>query len=325
MNIRQQHPDKNFLTGTNMPNKHIAMTNQVKDSLTKLLILLALCTWVFWRDLVNIISTATKSSEKVHILIAPAAILLLIYHRRRVLVNNITNGSTWGIALLIGGLALYAGATWPFSYRYACHMAMVPVLAGVVLSTCGWRVLKSSTPILLLLMLSLPMSSGLNARLVIRPETYTIATTTKVLDQLPGVDASIRGKDLFFSSSRGPGVIALGESNRGVRLLFAFGLVGLFTVFSQIRSRWRVITAMILAMPIVFFCNFLRFFFWGLVTIYTGAGPASALPRNTSAVFSLLASYGLFLLVCTIQINLFVETEEQVDNANTNQVRYEQR
>jgi exosortase len=293
-----------------MLNKQESPKGQPMEALTRLFVLLALCIWMFWPELATIISTAPKSSETAHVLVTPVAILLLVYLRRRALIKSLTKGSMWGIALLVAGLAFYAGATWPFSYGYARLVAMVPVFAGAILVTCGWRVLKLSVPILLLLLLSLPMSSGLNARLVIRPETYTIATTARVLDQLPGIRTAVEGKDIFFSSSQGPGVIALGESNRGVRLLFAFGIVGVFVIFSRIRPRWRAFTAMLMAVPIAFFCNFLRFICWGLAVIYTGLGPGNALPRNISAVFSLFAAYSLFLLICIGRFNLLVEVNK---------------
>jgi exosortase/archaeosortase family protein len=222
----------------------------------------------------------------------------------------------WGFAIIIAGLVIYAGAVWPLSFGYMRNMAMVPVFAGIVLITCGWRFLKLSSPMLLLLILSIPFSSGLNVRLKMRPETYTIAMTARVLDQLPGTNTSIEGKDLFLSSNRGSGVIALGQSQRGVRLLFAYSMIGVFVVFSKIRTRWRILIALIAAIPIALFCNLLRFISWGLVIIYTRAEPLNALPRNISAFLSLFAAYGLFLFVCNARINLFVEVNEQVNNDN---------
>ncbi len=300
-----------------MPNEQVITTEEITGALARLFVLSALCVWAFWPELANIASLAPKTSETAHILVAPVAILLLVYHRRRALAKNLTKGSVWGAVLIVAGLAFYAGATWPFSYGYARSVAMVPVFAGAILAACGLRTLKSSVPMLLLLLLSLPMSTGLNARLIIRPETYTIATTAKALNQLPGIDTSIEGKDIFFSLSRSPGVIALGESNRGVRLLFAFGIVGVFVIFSRIRPPWRVVAALTAAVPIVLFCNFLRLLCWGLVVIYAGIGPANALPRNISAVSSLFAAYGLFLLVCTGRLNLFVKVNEQENSINT--------
>ena len=162
------------------------------------------------------------------------------------------------------------------------------------------------------------MGPRLYATLIIRPETYTIAATAKALDLLPGVDTVVKGVDIFFSSVHKSGVVGLGESNRGARLLLAFAAIGIFVTFSQPRSFWRLMFVGITAGAVVLFCNFLRFVVWGLATIYLSVTPTSALPRNISAVCSLFAAYGIFVLLCSARVNLFIEEQEdeirEVDN-----------
>jgi hypothetical protein len=210
---------------------------------------------------------------------------------------------------------LYAATTWPFDYGYARQLSTIPVLVGIVLIGWGWKILKLCMPMVLLVLLAIPIGSRMYASLIIRPETYTIAATAAVLDQLPGIDISKKGTDLLVSGNRSA-AIALGESNRGARLLLAYFAVGVFVVFSRIRPFVRLAVAAITAIPIVLFCNFLRFLCWGLVSIYASAQPASALPRNIGAVCSLFTAYGLFAMVCAARINLFVENEGQYQQAD---------
>lgn len=298
--------------------------NRNEGAVIRLVILLGLFVWMFWPKVSGIMASIPKSSETVQVSVIPLAILLLIFHRRTALAENLTRGSVWGIGLLVFGLALYAANTWPFNYGYICDMAMIPVLAGIVLVTCGWRVLKLALPMLLLTMLAIPIGSSIYARLAIRPETYTIAATAAVLDRLPGVDIVIKGVDLFFCSKQNSGVIALGESFRGVRLLQCFAALGVFVLFSRIRSAWRVLLVAAVSVPIVLFCNFLRFFCWGLLTIYTGAAPGSELPRNCSAICSLLMAYALFAFVSSVRLNLLVEDNDNEDT-DTGEDSYVQR
>lgn len=294
-----------------MVNQREIAKSEIVAAVVRVAILLGLCMWVFWSDAIRLVPKVPKSSETLQILISPIAIILLLYLRRNVLARNLTNGSSWGILLIIGGLVMYAGARWPFSYGYARSIAMIPVLAGAVLVACGWRILKLTLPMVFLVLLSIPIGSRLYARLIIRPETYTIAATAITLDQLPGVDTTVKGIDLIFSSHKGSGVVGLGESNRGARLLFVFAAVGIFVSFSQVRSLWRVIVIVFTAVPIILFCNFLRLLCWGLVVIYTPVKPTSLIPRNISATCALLILYALFVLVCTVKLNLFIEAEEE--------------
>src|SRR4030042_4832999 len=175
-------------------------SDKVAGAVTRLVILLGLFIWMFRPELARIASTAAGSSDWVHTLIIPVMIALLVYLRRAALVEKLSGGSPWGILFLAAGLALYAAATWPFSYGYIRDIAMIPVLAGIVLVAAGWGALRLSLPMLLLVMLAIPLGPRIYARLIILPETYTIQAVAAVLGALPGVDTVVRGVDVFFES-----------------------------------------------------------------------------------------------------------------------------
>lgn len=282
--------------------------------LIKLVILFGLTIWAFWPELADLVSRLFKSSETAHVYAASVAILMLLYCHRDAFVKNLTEGSLWGVVLLSIGIAIYAANTWPFTFEYARNLAIVPVLAGVILVMCGWRILWLSLPILILIMISIPIGTRLYATLALRPEKYTIAFTAALLDQLPGIDTIIKGVDLHFISDQTRGVIGLGESNRGARLLLSFVTIGVFVIFSQNRSFWRLTAALIAFVPILLLCNLLRFLCWGLLMIYFDVGATSSLPRNVSTVCSLFMAYSLFAFVCIFKLNLFVDIEEENPN-----------
>ncbi|MCK4753306.1 MAG: exosortase/archaeosortase family protein [Planctomycetes bacterium] len=283
------------------------IVNKIAPAITKLVILFGLCLWLFWPEVTKMIASVSVYSEKAHILVVPVAIMLLIFLRRHALTKNLTDGSMWGLVILVVGLAMYAAVIWPFEFGYAHYVAIIPVLAGAILVACGWRILKLSLPMLLLLLISFPLGSRIYARLIIRPETYTIKATATALNLLPSVDTYVKGVDLIFTSKENSGVVGLGESNRGARLLFASVGIGVFVVFSQIRSFRRIIVAAMAAIPIVLFCNFLRLLCWGLIVTCTKVEPTSLIPRNIATLCSLLVLYSLFVFVCNFRFNLFVE------------------
>ncbi|MBN2137492.1 MAG: exosortase/archaeosortase family protein [Sedimentisphaerales bacterium] len=284
--------------------------NSWAGTAAKLVVLLILFAWMFRPELAVVIATAKHSSEWVHALIVPVMIVLLAYHRRAALAERVSRGSLWGFVLIAAGLALYAAATWPFSYGYVRDAAMIPVLAGIVLVVCGWRGLGLSLPMLLLCALAIPLGARIYARLIIRPETYTIAAVAKVLDMLPGVGAAVEGVDIFFNSTSRSGVVALGQSNRGAQLLMACAVVGVFVVFSRIRTFRRLVFAAFLTIPVILLCNFSRLLSWGLLQIYVVADPTSVLPRCVSTVISLFLSYILFVLAASAEIHLFSDVDQ---------------
>ena len=278
--------------------------------LFQLMILLCLWLWAFHSELFYIIISGTKSSERSHALVTPLAVLLLIYLRRGCLINCTLRGTMWGLAVILGGMTVYAATIWPFGYGNARQVSIVIILAGIVLVTCGRRILQLSFPMLLLALIAVPIGAGLYTRLIIRPETYTIAASSIIFGCLPGVETVVKGTDILFSSAKNSGIIGLGESYRGVRFLQAFMMIGVFVVFSQPRTFWRLFWVALISLPIIFFSNLLRLVCWGLITIYGESDPLSTLPRSISAAFSLLISYLLFVLLCSFKLNLFVEAEQ---------------
>ncbi len=284
--------------------------NLARDTIVKLALLLALFVWMFRPELLRITSGALRSAERVHALVIPVMILLLVWRRQRTLTECLTKGSAFGPLLVVAGLFLYAATTWPFSYGYARDIAMLPVLAGVILAASGRRALKPCLPMLLLFALAIPIGGRIYARLIIRPETYTMKLTAAAVGKLPGVDTTLKGADVFFETGSTSGVVALGRSNRGARLLSAFAALGAFIVFSKIRSPWRLLVIAVAAVPIVLICNLFRFLCWAMLDVYAVADPAALMPQNLSSVLSLLLAYALFTLVSSLKVNLFVETDE---------------
>ncbi len=292
-----------------MPERTQSTTAEPLIAIVRLSALLLLSLWLFRPQFRTMIAAAGRSSDTAHLVIAPFAVLALFYLRRRPLAANITAGSMWGIALMLLGLVLHALAYWPFPYGYAHFIAIIPVVAGIVLLACGWRVLALSLPLIFILFLAFPIGSRLYASLILRPNTYTLRATAATLDATPGLDASVDGGDLVFTRNGRSGVVGMGEANRAARLLFAYALIGAFVLFSRIRSRSRVLFVAILALPLLLLCNFLRFLCWALITVYGHFSPTSPLPRDIATVTSLFLAWGIFALVCSARLNLFVEDD----------------
>ena len=64
-------------------------------------------------------------------------------------------------------------------------------------------------------------------------------------------------------------------------------------------------------LPILFFCNLVRLFVWGVVTIYAGATALNPAPRIVATVLSFLTAYGLFVGVIAVASRLVIEPEER--------------
>ncbi|MBN1845630.1 MAG: archaeosortase/exosortase family protein, partial [Sedimentisphaerales bacterium] len=173
--------------------------------LLQIAILFGLSVCVFWPEMKLRYPRVSESSDMAHVAALPLAMLLLALLRKSSLQQGIGKNSAWGIGLVLLGLAFHALATWPFSYGYARDLAVLPVWSGIVW-VCGGRTLwRRTLPLVLLVFLAVPVGSRVYARLIIRPETYTIAATTKCVEVLPGVQASMHGTDIWYSSRNAEG------------------------------------------------------------------------------------------------------------------------
>lgn len=297
--------------GTADPTRPTPTPQDVRRAAIQVLVLLVLCGWALWPQLRLIVRTAIHNSDWAHTLALPIALIILVIRRRQLLAHSVGKGSVWGLVLLLGGLGMLAISTWPLSYAYFRVLAIVPVLAGVVLATAGWRVFKHCLPLLLLVLLAIPIGERKYASLIILPESYTLSATRAALDQLPGVSVKLRGQDMAFTRDGQSGWIALGESRRGASLLMAYACIGVFVAFVRVRPAWQVAFLAASAVPIVLLCNLLRIVTWGLVVIYGQAGATSPTPRGVAAVVSLSAAYVTFGLLAALLSGLFTDSEEE--------------
>ncbi|MEW6252207.1 MAG: archaeosortase/exosortase family protein [Planctomycetota bacterium] len=257
-------------------------------------ILLVVLGWAFRPEVRGFFKTWTTASDWAHGLVLPLAIFLLVLRRWAALAAAVRRGSIWGIVLLLAALLVYGLCYWPFTFAYPRELALTVAAAGVILATCGWRVLKLCVPMLLLLLLSTPIGSRMYASLIIRPETATLALTHRTLDALPSVDVTLTGPDLDFRRGGARGTVALGESRRGAALLITYVFIGVFVAFARIRPAWQIVALAVAAVPVALFCNLLRLIGRGLITIYVEPDPLASWPRSVAAAGSLLLAYLLF-------------------------------
>ena len=135
----------------------------------------------------------------------------------------------------------------------------------------------------------------------------------QILDILPGVKCSVKGLDIVLSTAQKTSVVALGQSNRGARLLFAYAVVGVFVTFSRKRSFGRLFIVASTAIPVLLLVNLFRFLVWGLADIYISATPLSPAGMYLSTVVSLFVAYYIFLAINELKVRLFIEeTEEEI-------------
>lgn len=292
-----------------------------RSATIKTLILLGLLACVFRRELRVAALMAIRNSDWAHGLVAPVAILILLLRRRSELSRSLARGSVWGVLLLLFSLGLFAATIWPYDYAYPRAVTLVPAAAGVILATCGRRVLLHSVPALLLLLLSIPIGQRAYAALVIRTETTTLSAARFVLDRLPGVAVNLDGPELRFTAGNLTGIVALGQTRHGASYLVTYVFIGVLVAFVRVRLIWQIIVFAMAAAPVAFLCNFLRVLTAGAIAIYARPDPVSPVNRFVAASVSFALAYSIFVLIGWLMSRLFIEdTDAEDQDENTDAV-----
>ncbi len=290
-----------------------------RAAVLKLAVLLLLFIWAFHSELRTIVGS-TFGGDGILAVAAPLAVACLFVLLRSILSQSLAGGSFLGVLLAMAGVFWYAVFTWPYDYAFLRLVALPGILGGCILVAAGKSTLKHVMPFLLLLLLCVPLGGRAYAALIVKPETLTLQMAASALGFFPNLQVSLSGSDLIYQHGEAAGAIALGESNRGMMMLSAYALIGVFVVFSQVRPFWQIAVAVLAGGPIVLAANFARVMTWGLVTVYGGCNPVSEVPRNVAGMVSLLSAYVMFGAWCLILSWLVMDEPdaaeaERVDDA----------
>jgi len=114
------------------------------------------------------------------------------------------------------------------------------------------------------------------------------------------LNVTLQGSDLHYTHHAQSGVVALGESRRGVALIPAYLMIAVFVAFAKVRPFWQIAILAVVAGPLAFFCNYVRLANHALVTIYADLGPLSPVPRYMAMISSLMLGYAAIAALCGI-------------------------
>jgi hypothetical protein len=277
-------------------------------AVVRLGLLLGLGAWAFRTEVEHDLMFFRNYSESSFVLTSPVVLGLMVLGRWKLLSERVGRGSVWGVGLMLLGFGMLAAGIWPYRYGYLRHVAMVPVAAGAIWASCGRRVLVLCLPMLLWFWLSIPIAQRIYQRLIVVPETVTLAAGRAMLDMIPDVAVELDGPDLsYIRRGGGAGTIAAAEPHRGASLLLTYIAVGVFVAFVTIRPFWQVAVLGAASVGIALVCNLARLLMWGVVTIYGAYPPVSAAPRGAAAAVSICLAYLMFVGLSWLMNNLVTD------------------
>lgn len=222
----------------------------------------------------------------------------------------------WGLATLFGGLLLSAYGIFPGYNDFIWDSGMIITLFGVVLTLCGWGIMRIVWFPIAFLFCALPWP-GLVYSQIASPLQVLAARVSVTILQLVGVDASYGGTKIFMPQFGPSGIrledrsLNVAEACAGLRSLMTFISVAAAVAFlNSNRSVWQKLLITACAVPIAISCNVMRVAGQGLLDLYVGREWSEGFAHQFAGMVMLLPAFFLVMLVCWIVDHLFIEEVE---------------
>ena len=218
----------------------------------------------------------------------------------------------WGIATLLGGLLISAYAIWPGRNNFVGDIGMVMALFGVVLTLCGWKVMRIAWFPIVFLVCALPWPEIVYSQ-VASPLQHLAAQVSVSMLQITGIDATYHGTKIFMPQFDAMGMplpdrpLNVAEACAGLRSLMTFITVAAAVAFLSARPLWQKLIITASAIPIAISCNVVRVAGQGLLDHHAGREWSEGFAHQFAGMVMMLPAFMLIMLVCWIVDQLFIE------------------
>lgn len=221
----------------------------------------------------------------------------------------------WGIATLLGGLLLSAYGIFPGRNDFVWDCGMIMTLFGVVLTLCGWAIMRIAWFPIVFLVCALPWPPLVYSQIASPLQTLAAKTAVVVL-QCAGVDANVGGTKIFIPQYSPSGVRLLDralnveEACAGLRSLMTFISVAAAVAFLSSRPLWQKLIITFSAIPIAIACNVMRVTGQGFIDIHLGREWSEGFAHQFAGMVMLLPAFFMIMAVCWIVDHSVIEESE---------------
>ena len=212
----------------------------------------------------------------------------------------------WGVGCLVGGLMLGAYGIWPGQNDYVWDCGMILTLFGVVLTLCGWGVMRFAWFPIAFLVCALPWPPLVYSKLAL-PLQYLAARVAVGVLQIVQVDASFVGTKIVMPTGR---TLNVAEACAGLRSLMTFITLGAAVAFLSDRPLWQKVFITVSAVPIAIFCNVMRVSGMGVLDFYVSEGFSQGFAHQFAGMVMLIPAFFLLLALAWVLDGLFIEEDD---------------
>lgn len=238
-------------------------------------------------------TTIWQEDDYSHGPIILAVILWLIWDKRQVLCTaSARTALVSGLALLVFGLLIYVlGRSQDVSFFEIG--ALIPILAGVLLTMRGWEAVRASWFMLLFSIYLIPLPGTFVDGITGPLKQYVSATAEQILYKA-GYPVARNGVMIIIGQYQ----LLVADACSGINSMFSLSAVGLLYLYLMQRKSW-LHNGLILAslLPIAFCANIVRVVFLVLVTYHFGDAAGQGFAHFLSGMVLFVVALLLVLLL----------------------------
>lgn len=217
-----------------------------------LLLMLLVTGWVGREQILDTWNRAIAGGDSGYVLLAPLAVVYLVWLRRSRLQYVRYRPSFWGPVIVAAGLLLTA---WGFDsdVLIAWQGGIIVAMIGCVVSMTGPGVVRQFAPAFVAMFMMLPMPGRIVQQFSVPLQSLATGLTEEILRFLQA-DVARLGNQLIVNGTP----IAVGETCNGMPMTLTLGLVIFVLVFSLPLRNGARLALLLLSPFIALFCNVLR-------------------------------------------------------------------
>ncbi len=217
----------------------------------------------------------------------------------------------WGLGTLLFGLLIFGYGIYPGQNDWLKDVGMVVTLFGVVLTLCGWDVMRITWFPILFLICALPWP-GLVYSKIAGPLQNLAAWVSVGILNVCGVESSQQGTKIVMSRGimAAPRILNVAEACAGLKALMTFLSLGATVAFLSSRPLWQKVVITLSAIPIAIFCNVMRVAGQGLLDYYVSEQLSQSFAHQMVGLVMMLPAFLLILLVGWLVDQIFIEEVE---------------
>lgn len=243
-----------------------------------------------------------------HGFLIPLFSLYLLYIRWDELAAARRRFCRWGLMLLL--LSIVAMVLSFVKTFWLCHLAMIPMLLGLVLYLGGPGMLRVTWLPIVYLVLAIPIPDVLYSEIALPLQNFA-ASATGVILQLFGVKMSVTASHLTITSMSGKqyplGVV---EACSGVRSLIAFVALSVAMAYIDDRPAWQRVVLVVSSLPITILCNVIRVATTSTMYVLDKPELGQDFMHTFMGLALLVPALLMLMGLSWLLRNLFVSTEE---------------